>query len=122
MTAANNKWTYLVALALVWGSSFILIKRGLLGLSPYQLGALRMACAGIALLAIGYKKLPEIPSSKWKYIALTAMMGTFFPAFLFSVAQTQISSTVSSVLNALTPLNTLVIGILAFSLDYRRNQ
>lgn len=118
----QRKWLYLVVLALIWGSSFILIKKGLLGLTPFQLGASRIIFAAIFLLAIGFRTLPTIPSFKWKYIAITAVTGTFVPVFLFSVAQTQISSSVSSILNSLTPLNTLGFGVLAFGLSTTRKQ
>ncbi len=122
MSATQIKWLYLTLLALVWGSSFILIKRGLIALSPIQLGSLRMVFAATFLLAIGFKKLPLIPRDKWKYIAITAFFGSFVPAFLFSIAQTEIDSTVTSILNSLTPLNTLILGFLLFGLQFRRNQ
>lgn len=117
----RGKLIYIAILAAIWGSSFILIKRGLVGLTPLQLGSLRLVCAAAFLLVIGFRTLPKIPLAKWKFIVLTALFGTFLPAFLFAIAQTQIGSTVSSILNALTPLNTLVIGVLLFSLDYKRN-
>lgn len=118
----QQKWLYLVVLALIWGSSFVLIKKGLVGLTPFQLGAARIIFAAIFLLLIGFRTLPSIPSYKWKYIAITAITGTFIPVFLFSIAQTQISSSVSSILNSLTPLNTLGFGVLAFGLSTTRNQ
>ena len=122
MALKQLKWLYLIALALIWGSSFILIKRGLIGLTPFQLGALRIVCAATFLIVIGYQTLPRIPQHQWKYIALTSLVGTFIPAFLFSIAQTQISSSVSSILNSLTPLNTLIIGALTFGLTFKRSQ
>ncbi|HEX8270990.1 MAG TPA: DMT family transporter [Flavobacterium sp.] len=122
MNAVQVKWFYLTLLALIWGSSFILIKRGLMGLNAIQVGSLRMVFAAIFLLLIGFKTLPKIPQDRWKYIALTALFGTFVPAFLFSIAQTEIDSTVSSILNSLTPLNTLILGFLFFGLSFRRNQ
>jgi drug/metabolite transporter (DMT)-like permease len=118
----NKKWVYLILLALIWGSSFILIKKGLLGLTPMQVGSLRIIFAGIFLLLIGFKSLTKIPSYKWKYVVLTALFGTFIPAFLFAIAQTQIDSSISSILNSLTPMNTLLIGILAFGLQIKRSQ
>ena len=122
MNPKQLKWFFLIVLALIWGSSFILIKRGLVSLSPYQLGSLRIIFAAIFLLAIGFNSLKAIKQHHWKFIALTALTGTFVPAFLFSVAQTQISSSVSSILNSLTPLNTLILGFLAFGLQFRRSQ
>ena len=122
MNSKQLKWVYLITLALIWGSSFILIKKGLIGLTPMQLGSLRIIFAALFLLLIGFKSLAKIPHIKWKYIALTATLGTFIPAYLFAIAQTQIDSTVSSILNSLTPLNTLIFGVFAFGLSFRRPQ
>lgn len=118
----NLKWFFLVVLALIWGSSFILIKKGLIGLTPMQLGALRIIFSALFLLIIGFRSIPQIKQFQWKYIALTALFGTFIPAFLFAIAQTQISSSVSSILNSLTPLNTLILGAAAFGLTFKRAQ
>ena len=122
MDAKQLKWVYLIVLSLIWGSSFILIKKGLIGLSPIQLGSLRIVFASFFLLLIGFKSLAKIPHHQWKFIALTSLFGTFIPAYLFAIAQTQIDSSVSSILNSLTPLNTLVLGAMAFGLQFRRNQ
>jgi drug/metabolite transporter (DMT)-like permease len=122
MFSKQLKWVYLAILSLVWGSSFILIKKGLIGLTAFQLGSLRIIFAAFFLLLIGFKTLAKIPRQQWKFIALTSMFGTFIPAYLFAIAQTQIDSSVSSILNSLTPLNTLVLGALFFGLNFRRNQ
>ena len=122
MNARQLKWVYLMILALIWGSSFILIKKGLVGLSAIQLGSLRILFAAIFLLLIGFKSLLKIPKQKWKYIALTSLFGTFIPAYLFAIAQTEIDSSVSSILNSLTPLNTLVLGAMAFGINFKRSQ
>lgn len=122
MESKQLKWVYLVVLALVWGSSFILIKKGLIGLSALQLGSLRIIFAAVFLVLIGFKSLSKIPAFKWKYIALTSLFGTFIPAYLFAIAQTEIDSSVSSILNSLTPLNTLILGALFFGLQFKRNQ
>lgn len=122
MDSKKLKWVYLITLAFIWGSSFILIKKGLIGLTPTQLGSLRILFAATFLLLIGFKSLAKIPPNKWKYITLTAALGTFVPVYLFALAQTQMDSTVSSILNSLTPLNTLIIGVLAFGLSFRRAQ
>lgn len=122
MESKQLKWVYLVVLALVWGSSFILIKKGLIGLTALQLGSLRILFAAVFLMLIGFRSLSKIPKFKWKYIALTSLFGTFIPAYLFAIAQTQIDSSVSSILNSLTPLNTLILGALVFGLQFKRNQ
>jgi drug/metabolite transporter (DMT)-like permease len=122
MSESQTKWIYLTLLSLIWGSSFILIKKGLIGLDPYQLGSLRIVFAAIFLLAIGFRKLALIPQGKWKYIALTSLFGTFLPAFLFAIAETKMDSSISAILNSLTPLNTLLFGFFLFALNFRRNQ
>lgn len=122
MESKQLKWVLLSILSLIWGSSFILIKKGLIGLTPIQLGSLRIIFAGIFLILVGFKSLSKISFQQWKFIALTALFGTFIPAYLFAIAQTEIDSSISSILNSLTPLNTLVIGSLAFGLHFRRNQ
>ena len=122
MESKQLKWVYLMVLALVWGSSFILIKKGLIGLTALQLGSLRIIFAAVFLILIGFKSLSKIPAYKWKYIALTSLFGTFIPAYLFAIAQTEIDSSVSSILNSLTPLNTLILGALVFGLQFKRNQ
>lgn len=122
MQTKQLKWTLLFVLALIWGSSFILIKKGLVGLSPYQLGALRITFTALFLLIIGFKSLTEIKQHQWKHIVITALFGTFLPAFLFAIAETKVSSSICSILNSLTPLNTLLIGIIAFGLTFKRSQ
>lgn len=122
MNSKNLKWILLIILALIWGSSFILIKKGLIGLTPFQLGSVRIIFAAIFLLCIGFKTLSKIPQSQWKYIALTSLFGTFIPAYLFAIAETEIGSSISAILNSLTPLNTLILGIIAFGLTFKRSQ
>ena len=122
MLNKENKWVLLVLLSLIWGSSFILIKRGLLGLTPFQVGSLRILFTSVFLLSIGFKSLVKIPKVQWKYIVLTAFFGTFLPVFLFAYAQTEINSSVSAILNSLTPMNTLIIGVLGFGLTFKRGQ
>jgi drug/metabolite transporter (DMT)-like permease len=104
------------------GSSFILIKKGLIGLTPFQLGSLRIIFCAVFLLVIGFKSLTEIPLHKWKYVAVTSLFGTFIPAYLFAIAETKVSSSICSILNSLTPLSTLLFGATLFGLDFKRSQ
>ena len=122
MNPKQLKWFLLLLLALIWGSSFILIKKGLIGLTPFQLGSLRMIFAGLFLIVIGFRTLPKIPLGKWKFMALTALLGIFIPAYLFAIAETKIGSSITGVLNSLTPLNSLVLGGLVFGLNFKRTQ
>ena len=116
------KWVFITVLALVWGSSFILIKKGLMALSGFQVGSLRIIFAASFLLIIGFRSVLTISKTQWKFIVLTSFFGTFIPAFLFAIAQQHISSAVSAVLNSLTPINTLILGALAFGIGIKKNQ
>ncbi|WP_310006870.1 DMT family transporter [Flavobacterium granuli] len=122
MMTKQLKWIYLLVLSLIWGSSFILIKKGLIGLTAFQLGSLRIIFAALFLLLIGFKSLLKIPHHQWKYIALTSLFGTFVPAYLFAIAETQIDSSITAILNSLTPLNTLILGAAFFGITFRRSQ
>lgn len=116
------KWLYLFVLSLIWGSSFILIKKSLLGLTPYQLGALRTIITAVFLLSVGYKSIRKIKRSQWKWIALSGFLGSFFPAFLFAIAETEIDSSVASILNSLVPLNTILFGFAIFRITSTKRQ
>ncbi len=116
------KWTVLFGLAIVWGSSFILMKLALVGLSPIQIGALRMVIAGLFMLLVVGRKLKLIQKRHWKYLLYNGMAGTFFPVFMFSYAVQHIDGGIVAILNSLTPLNTLWIGVLFFGFDFSRKQ
>jgi drug/metabolite transporter (DMT)-like permease len=118
----NTKWYLLVFLGTIWGSSFLLMKLGLNGVNSIQLGSLRILFAAIFLLLIGFRHIAKIPLHKWKYIALTSVFGTFLPVYLFAIALSKIDSSISSILNALTPLNTLIVGMLFFGITAQRRQ
>lgn len=114
MPNKNLKWIYLCLLALIWGSSFILIKKGLVGLTALQVGSLRTVFAALFLLLIGIKSLRHIKGKQWKWIAFSGFFGTFFPAYLFSFAETEIDSAIVSILNSTTPLLSMLLGIFVF--------
>ena len=118
----NKKWLYLIILSIIWGSSFILIKKALIGLSPLQLGSLRIIVSGLILFLAGFKSLKKIPKKTYKWILLSGYLGTFFPAFLFAYAETEIDSAVASILNSIVPINTIILGIVAFKIFSSRNQ
>ena len=116
MNKEKRKWVYLFTLAIVWGSSFILIKKGLIALTPLQLGSLRTVISSLFIFLIGYTSLKTILSHQWKWIVLSGFIGTFFPAFLFAFAETEVDSGVVSILNALVPLNAILIGLAIFKI------
>lgn len=121
---SNNqlRWAYLILLSLIWGSSFILIKKSLTGLTPVQVGALRILITAFTLLLVGFKGIAKIKKKHWFYITITAFAGTFFPAFLFAYAIDKIDSSIASILNSLTPLNTLIVGAIFFGFTFKRFQ
>lgn len=122
MSNDYKKWIYLITLAIIWGSSFILIKKSLIGLTPIQLGALRTFIAGIFVLLIGSSSLKKIKKFQWKYIIVSSLLGTLFPAFFFAFAITGIDSSVASILNSLTSLNALIVGTLFFGVVFKKVQ
>ncbi len=122
MNIQQRKWFFLILLALVWGSSFILMKKALVGVTPIQLGALRMLFTSIFLLFIGFKSLKKIEKKHYKYIVYTALCGTFIPGFLFAFAIENIDSSIASILNSFTPFNTLIFGAIFFGFHFKRAQ
>lgn len=122
MQNSNLKWLYLIILAVIWGSSFILIKKSLLGLTPYQLGALRTIVTAFFLFAVGFRSLKYINKPAWKWIIISGFIGSFIPAFLFAIAETQIDSAIVSVLNSLVPLNAILLGFAIFKIGFTKRQ
>jgi drug/metabolite transporter (DMT)-like permease len=116
------RWIYLIVLSLIWGSSFILMKKALIGLTPVQVGALRIIITAVFLLLIGFNRLLKIEKRHWKYLTLNALLGSFIPVFLFAFALQKIDSSIASILNALTPLNTLLFGAMVFGFAFKRRQ
>src|SRR5690554_1762524 len=107
-------WLMLMLLALIWGSSFMLIKVGLTELSPTQLAAIRISSAGFILLPFLLRRFKTVRPHHLLKLISVGLVGSFIPAILFSVAQTKLPSGVTGVLNTFTPLATLLIGILIF--------
>ncbi|MEL6812147.1 MAG: EamA family transporter [Bacteroidota bacterium] len=122
MSTNSRKWFYLTILSIIWGSSFILIKKGLVGLTDYQLGSLRIVLTSIFLFSVGFKSIGEIKRKHWVWVVISGFVSSFFPPFLFAMAQTQIDSAVASILNSLTPLATVVVGIILFKILSTRRQ
>ncbi|WP_271407042.1 DMT family transporter [Tenacibaculum soleae] len=122
MSNQQRKWLYLIVLSLVWGSSFILMKKALISLTPIQVGALRILITAIFLLLVGFKSLRKIKKRHYKYVVYTAFLGTFFPVFLFAFAVSGIDSSISAILNSLTPFNTFIFGALIFGFSFKKKQ
>ena len=113
-------WALLILLALVWGSSFTLIKRGLTAFSPLEVGAWRIASASVFLVPVVLPALRKLSRRHLKLLAFIGLFGSLGPAFLFAFAQTQLSSSVTGILNAITPLNVLLLGAAFFGRSITR--
>lgn len=108
-------WFILIILTIVWGSSFILIKRGLDHFDAGEVGALRMFSASIVLLPIALRNIKKFTPRQYYYLFIVGFVGSFLPAFLFAKAETGLSSALAGVLNAITPVSVVIIGALFFS-------
>ncbi|MDZ4713173.1 MAG: DMT family transporter [bacterium] len=108
-------WFLFIMLSLIWGSSFILIKKGLVVFSPEQVGTMRIVFAFLFLLPAAVRNLKKISKDKWKVVFFTGMIGNFIPSILFSIAETGLESSLTGILNALTPLFALIIAVLLFN-------
>lgn len=131
MTTATTKWSHwalFLLLSVIWGSSFILMKRGMFTasneptLSAYQVAALRMLSAGLVLLPFAIRQFRSIPKNKIAPILLSGILGSFIPAFLFCIAETKIDSSIAGFMNALTPIFTILVGLLFFNTTLQRNK
>jgi drug/metabolite transporter (DMT)-like permease len=117
MSDKNNRATsilLLVVLTLIWGTSFILMKKGLKVFSAGEVGAIRVVSASVFLLPFAFSRLKELNAGHYPKLFFSGLMGIFFPAFLFATAQTHMESAITGIMNSLTPMFTLIIGVLIF--------
>lgn len=112
----------LIVLALTWGSSFILIKKSLLSFSPYQIGAFRIGISGLVLGFIGFSAIQQMSAHTLKWATIAGFFGSFFPMFLFPMAQTRISSALAGILDSLVPMFVLILGYLLFGVRSHHRQ
>ena len=104
----------LIFLALIWGSSFILIKKGLLAYSPVQVGTLRIVFASIVLFSIAIENLGPLFRENWKQLLILGIISNLAPAILFAIAETHMNSSLAGMLNSLTPVFTIVVGVIFY--------
>lgn len=115
-----KSWFLLLLLALIWGSSFILIKKGLLVFSAGEVGAYRIVSASLVLLPISLSRIKRLNKKQVKNLIISGFIGSLIPAFLFAFAQTRLSSSMTGALNALTPLFVVVLGAAFFGAGINR--
>ena len=114
MDKSIRNYLMLLFLAVIWGSSFILMKRGLEVFSYTQVSTLRLFIAFLSLLPFIVRAFKRVEKKHWGAIIITAFLGNGIPAFLFTKAQTHLESSFVGILNSLTPLFTLILGIYFF--------
>jgi len=115
-------WVLLFALSLTWGSSFILMKKGLEAFSSDEVAAIRISMAFLVLLPVFVKNFTKEYIKHFKGLLLTGVFGSLIPAFLFTMAETRISSALAGMLNALTPVFTIFLSIVWLKITVSRHQ
>lgn len=115
-------WLLFIILSVIWGSSFILMKFGLKELTAVQVAAMRIFSAGAVLMPFAYKSFKEIPRNKLLHVVASGLFGNFAAAFLFCIAETRLDSSLAGVLNSLTPLFVIIIGISFFQMKITKQK
>lgn len=113
---SNNfiRWAIFILLCIIWGSSFKLMKDSSMVLSGAQIAALRIFSAGIVFVPFAFFHFSKIPPQKIGTVILSAVFGNLIPAFLFAIALTKIDGSLGAILNSLTPICVIVVGIVFF--------
>ncbi|WP_160139052.1 DMT family transporter [Chryseobacterium sp. c4a] len=122
MNADKEKWLLLATLSIIWGSSFILIKKSLDHFSPYQVGSLRVLIAGIILLPIAISNYKLFPKKHIKWLILAAFTGNFIPMFLFPIAEKEVSSSIAGIINSMMPIFVIIVGALVWKFETTKKQ
>jgi len=115
-----TNWFLLGFLTIIWGSSYILIKKALIAYTPVEVGLLRLSLSFLATFPFLFTALKEIDSKLYPRIVIVGLLGTGFPVFLFAFATTQISSSINGIINSLSPLFTVITGIFFFGTQITR--
>lgn len=121
-TSSANKWLYFIALSLIWGSSYILIKKGLEGFGYVAAASIRLVAAGLAFLPFAITYFRRIQPKKLPIILLSSLLSMLIPSYLFSLSQEHIQSSVAGILIAATPSFTFLFSIFFFKNTYSYSQ
>ena len=106
----------LLGLSLIWGTSYILIKKSLTVFTPYQVAGLRLGISALAFIPLIWHHLKKVKRSQLPLFLVVGLAGTGLPSFLYPAAQTHVSSSIAGILSSLTPLFTFLLAWLAFGL------
>jgi len=115
-------WGLLIILSCIWGSSYILIKKALCFFSPHEIVYIRILSAALFLLPYALKSLKKLNRKTYSLLGIIGLLGTFVPLLCFSKAQMHINSGIHGVLNSLTPVFVLLIGIILFKRKILKNE
>ncbi len=107
-------WAIFIILCIIWGSSFKLMHDSQQGLSAAQIAGLRIFSAGLVFVPFAFFHFSKIPKNKLGLVILSAVFGNLLPAFLFAEAITKLDSSLAGILNSLTPISVVIIGIFFF--------
>ena len=122
MNTEKLKWILLIGLSVIWGSSFILIKKSLEHFNPYEVGALRVLISGLVLMPYAVSKIKQFPRKHLKWLIIAAVSGNFIPMFLFPIAETQITSSIAGIINSMMPIFVIIVGSLVWKFSTTRKQ
>lgn len=109
----------LILLGIIWGSSFILIKKAKVVFAPEEIVFLRLTQSAIALLPFWIRGYKQIPKSSYKHVIASGYIGNGIPVYLFVLAVSLADSSIVGTLNSLTPLFSLIIGMLFYQMEFQ---
>ncbi|MGR3811836.1 DMT family transporter [Jiulongibacter sp. NS-SX5] len=115
-------WGILLFLSVIWGLSFLFIKKIVVVLTPIELGAARVFLAGVFLLPWSYRGFKIVPKKQLGWITLAGLFGNLIPAFIYAWVGSKLNSSLAGTLNSTTPIFVLIIGALIFSVVIKRFQ
>lgn len=122
MNSEKEKWLLMIVLSVIWGSSFILIKKSLEQYNPYEVGGLRVLIAGLVMLPVALVHLKKFPKKHILWLIFAALTGSFFPMFLFPLAETRVSSIIAGIINSMMPIFVIVVGALVWKFETTKRQ
>ena len=114
LTKKRWQWAAMLFLAFIWGGSFILMKKGLVSFTHVQVASIRIFFSFLILLPFAIRSFKKLTNQNAKFLAISGIIGNLIPAYLFTFAQTNISSSLAGILNSLSPFFTLIVGIVIF--------
>jgi drug/metabolite transporter (DMT)-like permease len=117
-----GSWIIFISLSFIWGSSFILMKLGLRGLSAVQVASLRIIFSALFLIPLSIKSFSTLPKNKWVPVFFSGLLGSLLPAYLFCIAEQGIDSALAGTLNSLTPIFVIITGALFFGIKASSNK